>query len=123
MNRLVAIITGTTAAFLALGVVVGGALAQQKQQGSFSTPADNTKYTEKTETFELAAQGRALRGLTRLTQRGDPQIASQPGFRAVLRRVGGGRGSGVSGGPAGGRPVAVAGDRRVCDHRPPAIPC
>jgi hypothetical protein len=53
MNRLTAIITGTTAAFLALGVVVGGALAQQKQQVSFSTPADNTKYTEKTETFDL----------------------------------------------------------------------
>jgi hypothetical protein len=45
----------TTIALLCLGVALptGSAVAQEKQQVSFSTPAENTKYTEKTETIEL----------------------------------------------------------------------
>jgi hypothetical protein len=54
MNRRTTL-TLTTMALLCLAVALptGNVVAQEKQQVSFSTPAENTKYTEKTETIEL----------------------------------------------------------------------
>jgi hypothetical protein len=43
----------TTMVLLSLALPVGDAVAQQKQRVSFSTPAENTKYTEKTENLDL----------------------------------------------------------------------
>jgi hypothetical protein len=54
MNRLTAL-TLTTMAVMSLAIAApsGSALAQEKQHVSFSTPAENTKYTEKTENLDL----------------------------------------------------------------------
>jgi hypothetical protein len=53
MNRLTTLTLTATAVTLAIALPTGNAAAQETQHVSFSTPAENTKYTEKTETLDL----------------------------------------------------------------------
>jgi hypothetical protein len=46
-------LTAMTTLGLMIGLPIGNAAAQEKQHVSFSTPAETTKYTEKTESLDL----------------------------------------------------------------------